>query len=78
MNTDVYAVFAYVPFQPIFVVVPLVALGLVAGIIFGLRRWKEPAGKAITIVAGLLLLVLLLVVAVTGILVWSSERGHPM
>ena len=78
MSTDIHAVFAYVPFQPLIVVVPLVALGLVAGIVFGLRRWKQPAGKTVTVIAGLLLLALLLYVAVTGFLIWSSERGHPM
>ncbi|MEN9573678.1 MAG: hypothetical protein RL514_1533 [Verrucomicrobiota bacterium] len=65
-------------FQPIFVVVPLIALGLVAGIIFGITRWKQPAGKAITIIAGLLLLALLAFVSIVALLAWSSDRGHPM
>lgn len=65
-------------FQPIFFVVPLLALGLIAGLVFGIVGWKQPTGKAITIIAGLLLLGLLAFVVIVALLAWSSERGHPM
>ena len=34
-----------------------IPIGLVVAIIYGARRWQTPRGKAITIIAGLLLLV---------------------
>ncbi len=50
------------------------AIALVAAITFGARRWQTPSGKAITIIAGLLLLVL--AIAVGFALLLANDLAH--
>ena len=58
-------------------VVVLAAIGLGAGLFYGVSHWKQPIGKVVSIVAGLLLIVLVLWVSFVSLVAWSAHQGHP-
>jgi hypothetical protein len=67
-NNDVLAALAAI----------VAAIGLVAAITYGARRWQTPGGKAITIIAGSLLLILAAGAAFLLFLAKAMEHGNTL
>lgn len=78
MTASIPAALAILGIQPFFGVIGLAAIVLVAATFFGAARWQQPNGKAITIVAGLLLFLLAVFVVVILYLAHSARTGAPM
>jgi hypothetical protein len=58
--------------------VALATILLIAALGVGIARWQKPGGKALTLLAGLLLLLLAAFVGCVLLLAWSADRGAPM
>lgn len=71
-------IFAILGVQPFFALAALAAISLIGATFFGAARWQQPNGKAITIVAALLLLLLAGFVAVVLLIAHSAHSGAPM
>jgi hypothetical protein len=64
--------------MPFSIIIALAAILLVAALCVGIARWQKPGGKAITIIAGVLLLLLVVFVVCVLLLAWSANHGAPM
>ncbi len=58
--------------------IALATILLVAALCIGIVRWRKPGGKALTIIAGGLLLLLVVFVVGALLLAWSADHGAPM
>ena len=64
--------------MPLSGLIVLAATLLVAALGIGIVRWRKPGGKALTIIAGGLLLLLVGFVVCVLLLAWSADHGAPM
>ena len=78
MTTQPIALFNNPPEVWMAVAAIVAAIALVTAITFGARRWQTPGGKAITIIAGLLLLVLAVGAGFVLLLAKAMEGGNTL
>lgn len=75
MQPVVTTKFTLVGLPPLSVAAGLAIVTALPAFIFGVRHWRTPAGKAATIVSGLLLVLFAVVVFCVLLTVWSGSMG---